>query len=214
MKKRVFRRKPLLIIGAVVSTVLIAGGIVVARQHKATPKTESLITYSTDSPDESKANADNYDWRGTPDEPKKIRITKINVDAFVQKAGVDQRKQVAVPNNVHLAGWFAESAKPGQDGLSIIAGHVSGKTSDGVFKNLNKLSKGDEFEIELGNGEVKHHKLVDTQQVKESAAADVLFSQQPSVKSQVNLITCGGQFDRGSNQFSDRIIVAGELQAS
>ncbi len=176
------------------------------------PQGEQTITYSTDSPDESKANAENYDWKGAPDEPRKLRISSISVDTYVQKAGVDQKNQVAVPNNVHLAGWFSESQKPGQNGLSIIAGHVSGKTTDGVFKNLKNLKTGDEFEVELGNGEVKYYKVTETHQVKESEAAGILFSQNPKVRSQVNLITCGGTFNKSTNQYDDRIIVSGELQ--
>ncbi len=172
---------------------------------------EPIVTYSTDSPDESKQNADNYNWRGAPDEPKKIRISKLGVDAYVQKAGVDQNQQIAVPNNVHLASWFSDSVKPGQNGLAIIDGHVTGKTTDGVFKNLKQLSQGDEFEIELGNGDIKRYKVLETQQVKESEAANYLFSQNPKVKSQVNLITCGGKFNSSTNQYEDRIIVSGEL---
>jgi LPXTG-site transpeptidase (sortase) family protein len=172
---------------------------------------EPVITYSTDTPDESKTNADNYKWNGAPDEPKKIRISKISVDAYVQKAGKDQDNRVAVPNNVHLAGWFNESAKPGQPGYSVIAGHVSGRTTDGVFKQLGLLKNGDEFEVELGNGEIKRYKVIDTKQVKESESASILFSQNPKVKSQVNLITCGGNFNDSTDQYDDRIIVSGEL---
>lgn len=193
-----------------VLSILIVGGLFLLPKDKQV-EAEPVITYSTDAPDESKANADNYNWNGAPDEPKKIRISKINVDVFVQKAGVDQDKKVAVPNNVHLAGWFADSQKPGQNGLSVISGHVSGRTTDGVFKQLGSLKAGDEFEVELGNGEVKLYKVIDTKQVKESESAPILFSQNPKVKSQVNLITCGGNFNDQTDQYDDRIIVSGEL---
>jgi LPXTG-site transpeptidase (sortase) family protein len=199
-----------LLILSVLSIGTVSGIILMQKDDQI--QAEPVITYSTDTPDESKQNADNYKWNGAPDEPKKIRITKINVDAYVQKAGVDQNKQVAVPNNVHLAGWFADSQKPGQNGLAIIAGHVSGRTTDGVFKQLGNLSKGDEFEIELGNGEIKRYKVIETNQVKESESASYLFSQSPKVKSQVNLITCGGNFNNQTDQYDDRIIVSGELQ--
>jgi LPXTG-site transpeptidase (sortase) family protein len=172
---------------------------------------EPLITYSTQTPDESKTNADNYPWRGAADEPKKIRIGKIGVDAFIQKAGKDQDNRVAVPNNVHLAGWYNESAKPGKPGYSVIAGHVSGRQTDGVFKELSNLQKNEQFEIELGNGQVKKYKVIDTVTVKEAESAGILFSQNPNVKSQVNLITCGGDFDERANQYPDRIIVSAEL---
>ncbi|MCA9343243.1 hypothetical protein KC950_04515 [Candidatus Saccharibacteria bacterium] len=115
------------LIVSVLSILLIGGWLYFNKTD--TPQEEQLITYSTDQPDESKANADNYNWNGAPDEPKKIRISKIGVDAYVQKSGVDQDNRVAVPNNVHLTSWFADSQKPGQNGLSIISGHVSGRTT-------------------------------------------------------------------------------------
>ncbi len=186
--------------------------IVFLLMKDSSPVVEPVITHSTDAPDESKPNADSYNWLGAADEPKKIRINKIGVDAFIQKSGVDQDNRIAVPNNVHLASWFADSQKPGQNGLSIIAGHVSGRTTVGVFKQLKDLGQGDEFEIELGNGDIKRYKVLETKQIKEPESAAVLFNQDPNVSSQLNLITCGGNFDSSTDQYEDRIIVSGQLQ--
>lgn len=177
-----------------------------------TLKPGQIITYSTDKPDESKKNAQNYKWQGVADEPKRIIINKRGVDGFIQKAGVDQNKQIAVPNNVHLAAWFADSVLPGKKGLSIIDGHVSGKKTDGIFKNIKSLTKGDAFQVELGNGKELQYKVLETVELKESQSASYLFSQNPKVVSQLNLITCGGNFDRATNQYPNRIIVAAELQ--
>ena len=172
----------------------------------------SVVTVSTDKPDESKKNADEYNWQGGPEDPKKILIEKLNVDSYVQKMGVDQNMQIAVPSNIHLAGWFVDSVQPGKNGLSIIAGHVSGPTQDGVFKQLNQLEKGDSFKVELGNGKILNYKVIDNTDVKVEDSANILFSQDPAVKSQVNLITCGGEFDRSQDQYKNRIIISGELQ--
>lgn len=209
------RKFTLLVIAIVlaVSLGIFAGNRIFKK--KAAPaetKKEQIITFSTDKPDESKKNADNYNWRGAPEEPKKIRIGKIAVDAFIQQAGVDQNKAVAVPSNVHLASWFTESVRPGQLGLSIVDGHVSGPTVDGIFKNLNKLSKDDTFEIEQGNGAVLKYKVIEKVELKVADSAAYLFSQKPEIKSQLNLITCGGKFDKKANQFENRVIVAASLQ--
>lgn len=185
--------------------------LLIVNSNRSDKPEDITINYSEENPDESKSNAENYAWRGTPEEPKKIYIDKISVNAYIQKIGVDQHQKVAVPNNVHLAGWFAESQKPGQDGLSIIDGHVSGRSSEGIFKNLYKLTENDEFYVELGNGQMKKYKVIETSIVKEAEAAGVLFSQKPKIKSQLNLITCGGDFDRSTNQYPDRVIVSAEL---
>jgi hypothetical protein len=111
--------------------VVIAAGLYIRNNNQKSPKINEGITYSTNEPNESKKDADNYKWAGTPNDPKKIVIQKIGVDAYVQKVGVDQDKKIAVPNNVHLAAWFTESVRPGENGLSIIDGHVSGRKTDG-----------------------------------------------------------------------------------
>ncbi len=208
-KKRMFWVILLIVISAVIIGAFV---LIKSKRNKAPAPTPETITYSTETPDESKSKADTYNWRGGSSDPKKIRIQAIGVDAYIQRMGVDQHKKVAVPNNVHLAGWFVDSQPPGQNGLSVIAGHVTGKKGDGVFKKLGQLKKDDIFEIEVGNGEVKKYKVAEVKQVKEVESTDILFSQKSEIKSQLNLITCGGKFDSSTNQYEDRVIVVAELQ--
>lgn len=209
-------KKRLILAVTVIVVLGAAGGIVQWRRtrHHAAPttKAEPVITFSTDKPDESQKNADSYNWKGAADEPKKIRISQYNVDAYVQKAGVDQHNQVAVPNNVHLASWFSESVKPGEKGLSIIDGHVSGPTTDGVFKNIMKFTAGGTFEIELGSGKVLTYKVLKVDTVPTAEAASILFSQDPNVASQLNLITCTGTYVKADKAFDKRVIVSAVLQ--
>lgn len=215
--RRTKNRKILL---GVVVIILIFLAIVVTyfvvqknKQKKPTSQpTPETVIYSTDKPDESKQNADTYNWKGGSNDPKKISIQAIGVDAYVQRMGVDQNKKMATPNNIHLTGWFVDTQQPGQNGLSVIAGHVTGVKGDGVFKNLNKLKTGDTFTVENGDGTVKNFKVIDVKQAKESESADYLFSQQPNIKSQLNLVTCGGKFNSSTRQYEDRIIVISELQ--
>ena len=152
-------------------------------------------------------------WTGGDTDPKKIIIPKLGIDSYIEHAGVDQYRKVAVPDNVHLAGWFVDSLRPGENGLAVIAGHVTGRSSDGIFKHLDQLKPGDNFEIELGNGETRRYAVVSTKQVKEATSADVVFSQDPAIKSQLNLITCGGSFNNQTKQYNDRIIVTSELKS-
>lgn len=207
-------RKKLIIIISLLVVVLIGAVLLFAftRQKSTGVQLQhEEIVYSTDTPDESIENALNYNWTGSADEPKKISIDTMNVDAFIQRAGVDQHNKIAVPNSVHLAGWFTGSAQPGKNGLSIIAAHVNGINTDGLFKKLDTLKENDEFEVELGNGTKLRYRVLGSVTVPEAESASVLFSQNPKVTSQVNLITCGGVYDESTKTFSDRTIVSAEL---
>lgn len=173
------------------------------------PEAEA-ITYSTDTPEETKPDS-GYNWRGEPIDPKYIRLPSIGAEGFIQRVGVDQNQQVAVPNNVHVGGWFVDSVRPGQTGLSIIDGHVDGREADGIFKNLANLKENDEYSIEMGDGNTTRYRVIEVASVDTSGAANVLFSQKPNVKSQLNLITCGGDFDPSARSYNKRVIVSSEL---
>lgn len=173
---------------------------------RTTPVTE-VVTYSTDQPSEQKPD-DGFNWRGGPNDPKKIRITSLGIDAYVQNVGVDQNNEIAVPNNIHVAGWFIDSVRPGDKGLSIIDGHLNGRQRDGIFANLETIQKGAVIFVEFGDGTAKQFKVTDKVTVDTEEAASVLFSQYPSVTHQLNLVTCGGNFDRDAHLYTKRVIVS------
>src|SRR5262245_48002539 len=112
--------------GLLITTGLIIASLMTPISHKSDNSGPQVVTYSTDQPDENEPPKD-YNWSGTATDPKKIIIPSIGVDAFVQQVGVDQKKQIAVPDNIHMVGWFINSVRPGQKGLSIIDGHVNGR---------------------------------------------------------------------------------------
>lgn len=197
-------------------TVLLLGFIIfgvflIANQSSSGYKPNSeTVSYSTGDPSEVKPNPARYKWQGADDEPKYIDLPTIASGGFIQKVGVDQNKQVAVPDNIHIAGWFVDMVKPGQNGLSIIDGHVDGRGRAGIFNNLINLKQNDKFTVELGNGSKLTYKVMDVKSVKTAEAANLLFSQNPKVKKQLNLITCGGNFDTQSRQYQERVIISAE----
>ena len=190
---------------AVISAVATAAGVVWFNTHKLGDA--EVITFSTDTPNEVKPDV-GYSWPGKPGGPKYISLPSINSGGYIQKVGVDQNRAIAVPNNVHFAGWFVESARPGDRGLSIIDGHVDGRESDGVFKRLAELSEGDTFTVEFGDGTVRTFRVTGVTSVHADSAENALFSQGSWVSSQLNLITCGGSFDAATGAYDERVIVA------
>lgn len=180
-------------------------------QNKPAPVDDlsKTVTYSTDRPSETRPD-NNFQWRGNPNDPKKITISPIDVQAYIQKVGVDQNKEVAVPTNLFLVGWFVDTVRPGQKGLSLIDGHVSGRRNDGVFKNLHKLKKGDQYSVELGNNKTISYRVIDKKSVKVSEAVSVMFSQDPTVSHQLNLVTCSGSYDAQNRSYDERLVVMSE----
>lgn len=180
-----------------------------AERPSPQPAKPKVVTYSTDQPSETPPKAD--DWQGGQLDPKRILIPTLSVDGLIQRVGVDQNKQIAVPTNIHMAGWFVDTVRPGQKGLSIIDGHVDGRRANGIFLRLELLEKDDEIRVEMGDGSVKRYAVIKVVSVPAKEAPNFLFSQEPGVSSQLNLVTCGGQFDKQKQAYADRVIISAKL---
>lgn len=202
-------------VGILVVTAIILGVVWVNRDMQTADPSDGVIKHSTDTPGESPIKKESYDWKGSERDPKYIALPSINASGYIQKMGVDQHKQVAVPTNIHLGGWFVNSVRPAQSGLSVIVGHVNGrKSDDGIFKNLDKLKEGDQFSVEFGNGEERQFVVKTVQSYDVASAANYLFSQSPDASSQLNLVTCGGTYDKAAKTYNKRVIVTSEPVAS
>src|SRR5690606_20681240 len=121
--RTIFHRKRLLLLGIIlisIAATLSAWKYYDAATSKSAAEAEiegAPVTYSTDTPVEFPEDLPAYQWKGGQDDPKKITIPSIEVDAFIQKVGIDQNNNIAVPTHLFVTGWFIESARPGTTGL-------------------------------------------------------------------------------------------------
>jgi sortase (surface protein transpeptidase) len=140
--------------------------------------------------------------------PRYIFIPRLSVQAIVRPLGLTTGGQLATPDNVYDAGWYTNSAKPGQPGAMVIDGHVSSWTTNGVFYGLKTLQPGDLIAIERGDGTKLNYTVVKKQvypyqQVDMSALLSPIAGGKPGL----NLITCTGDVIKGTNSFTERIVI-------
>ena len=145
------------------------------------------------------------------DQPKRIVIPKLGVDAFIKKQGVNKKGEMSVPGSIHTVGWYDGSAKPGDVGAMLLAGHVSGPTMAGVFKKLDKLNRGDKITIEQGDGKIREYAVVFSEKFsKDSVDMQKALTAITLGRAGVNLITCTGALIPGHPEFSERLVVYAE----
>lgn len=208
-KKRKFK-----LIYVVIPILLVATGISVYLWYpfnkedapKETYKPGDIVTISVDIPSEETPT----EFSVAPDLPKVITIPAISVKGYIQSVGIDQDGLIAVPTNVHLAGWYINSVRPGEEGLSIMDGHKDGTTLGGIFKNVEKLKKGDNLSIEYGDATIKEFKVVDVKKVSIEDAFDLMYEKREAIERQLNLVSCGGRYNKEKRTYDDRIIVIAE----
>ncbi len=201
-------KKTRLIIGGVVLLLITVGvGWWVYSQRDKLPPPSEVITHSTDKPSEQPVPVATTTYNVAPDDPKAIYLPSIGAEGLIQKMGIDQHNQIAVPTNINLAGWYVNSVKPGQQGLSVISGHVDGRQGPGVFNRLLDMKRGDEVVVEYGDGSKRTFAVQEVMKVVEGDASNLLFAKQPAIDRQLNLITCGGHFNPDTNSYEERVIV-------
>lgn len=165
-------------------------------------------------PEETKPSDDDLrSYNVAPDMPRIISIPKLNVQARVRQTVVKSDGSLDAPKNIHDAGWYSQSAKPGsQGGASLFDGHVSGPTQKGVFYKLETLKAGDIIIIERGDGSKVEYSVVKSEVVK---ATDTNMSKMmlpiTAGKHGLNLITCTGKFDSKTKTYEDRALVYAEF---
>ena len=87
-----------------------------------------------------------------------------------------------------VAGWYVDSVRPGESGVSLIDGHVSGRYSEALFTGLEKIKAGDLIRVQFGDKSWKEFKVVDKQLIVAKEAGVVMLKQVEDINKQLTLI--------------------------
>lgn len=139
-------------------------------------------------------------------EPVRIEIPKIDVSSSLVDLGLDSEGVMETPEPVDQAGWFTPSPPPGVPGATVIAGHVTWNQQPSVFFELGDLGKGDRVRVERADGVVTTFRVTRIGSFpKEAFPTEAVYTQPP--RSELRLITCGGEYDASTNRYLDNVIV-------
>lgn len=198
--------------------VVAVGAVTIWKQNQANKASDNQAEqvqqvanhgHTAAAPSTAKPSPSAFDaYHVPPDAPRYLFIPTLSVKAIVRQLGLTADSHLAVPTNVYDAGWYVGSAKPGEDGVTVLDGHVSSWTAHGVFYGLKDLRPGDTIRIQRGDGvlftyTVAKSKLYDANNVDMNKVLAPVESGKPGL----NLITCDGTVIRGTNEFSKRLVV-------
>jgi LPXTG-site transpeptidase (sortase) family protein len=141
--------------------------------------------------------------------PSRIRIAAIGVDAPVAGVGLLPDGSMGVPNNLWIGAWLSSSARPGQAGNAVIAGH-RGIGSPGLFGYLESVRPGDRIRVsDASNGELVYEVTrVESLDVSADSQMQVFA---PTTHPQLVLVTCFGQYSRTTLTYDHRLVVFSRL---
>jgi hypothetical protein len=137
--------------------------------------------------------------------PVSVRIPAMGVSVSLSQLGLNADNSPQVPVKYQEPGWFKLGPAPGMMGSAVILGHVDDKKGPAVFFKLGTLKAGDTVDVSLANGSVAHFavKTVETFRKAQFPSQKVYG---PHGVRGLQLVTCGGDFDKTSGHYLSNIV--------
>lgn len=194
--------------------IMVASSLVIYDYYRlissgdSTPNLDE-ITDDTAEPSEHDSKVTD-DYKVPADQPRVLAIDSLGVNSYIQKVGVTKSNAMATPSNVSFTGWYTRSVAPGNNGLSILNGHVGGRYRNGVFHNLNKITVGDTIRVQMGDMSWREFRVKSARMYKVEESAEPLLNDDPTIDKELHLITCDGTYDSDTKTYTNRFIVVAE----
>jgi LPXTG-site transpeptidase (sortase) family protein len=148
-------------------------------------------------------------------EPTTLTIPTIGVHAPIVDTGQAADGTPQVPPFAHpeQVGWYTSTASPGERGSSVLWGHLDTKTGTAVFQNLSALTVGDTVQVTRADGRVATFTVERTAVYpNDEVPVDTLYDD-PGYPA-LRLVTCGGQFDRQTQEYASNVVVFTRLTSA
>ncbi|SDE00364.1 class F sortase [Glycomyces harbinensis] len=200
-------------VAAVVLSILLAGGLGLMVGGVAPLPTLSMPEFANPFDDDPFALADpaGGDWLDRSD-PTRVDIPSVDVHAPLTALGLDYRGNFEVPASwrPHEAGWFEPGPTPGEFGPTVLMGHVDTERSGpAVFYPVGRLEAGDAIEVTREDGIVVSYEVTEVESyAKKRLPYEDVFGIEAAPA--LRLITCGGEFDRESGDYTENVVVFAE----
>lgn len=140
--------------------------------------------------------------------PTRVDIPAIKVAAPLVPLGDASDGTIAVPpaNKPYVAGWYTRGVTPGEPGRTVIVGHLDSRYSGpAVFYRLGALRQGQTVTLTRRDRIVVVYRVDGSSiQPKDEFPAAQIY--QPSDRSELRLITCGGTYAKQTG-WSNNVIV-------
>ncbi len=138
--------------------------------------------------------------------PIRLVIPSLKIRSPIIQLGLQANGQVVVPKDAKTVGWFRYGVTPGQLGSAVLLAHVDSYVGPGVFFYLKTIKVGALINVTLLNGEVAQFQVKKIAMYSKSSFPSLLVYT-ANGKRELNLVTCGGVFDRKIRSYKSNVVV-------
>ncbi len=124
--------------------------------------------------------------------------------------GVLPDGSLEAPEDFDQVGWWQDGPRPGEEGATVVVGHVDSKGGPAVFYELSSLRAGDIVRIHRKDWNASIFRVREIDRFpKDKFPSDRVYRR--SGPPGLVLITCGGKFDRAAGHYLGNVVVFADL---
>ena len=138
--------------------------------------------------------------------PIHLTIPKLGVSVPLSELGLNKDHSVQVPTNFAVPGWYKYGPSPGQEGSAVILGHVDSYLGPAIFYRLADLRLGNHVIVRAADGKIFTFRVIGLREYSKSTFPDHLVYG-PRRYAALQLVTCGGVFDRQTGHYLSNIVI-------
>ncbi|GGX41320.1 sortase domain-containing protein [Streptomyces chryseus] len=138
-------------------------------------------------------------------EPYSIEIHKLGLATKIEEVGTAVDGAIAMPADADHAGWYTGSPTPGENGNTILVGHLDSSTGPAAFYGLGALRNGDRITL-TRRDQTTATFTVTTMTVwpKNNFPSERVYA--PTPTPQLTLITCA-DWDEAANDYRSNLVI-------
>ena len=138
--------------------------------------------------------------------PVHLSIPTLGVSVSVGVLGLNRDRTVQVPTNFAQPGWYKFGPSPGQLGSAVILGHVDNIHGPAVFYRIAQLRPGNLVTVTEANHKKLTFSVIGVRMyLKSKFPAYLVYG--PHRYAALQLVSCGGVFDRKTGHYLSNIVV-------
>lgn len=141
-----------------------------------------------------------------PRPPVRLRVPGLGLDSVVRSVGVAEDRQMRLPGDPRVLGWYRFGPAPGDGGSVVVAGHVdSRRFGVGPLAALQSIEAGERIDVVVGAGRVRTYRVDSIERFdRQALPADVFARTGPE---RLRLVTCIGAFLPEAGGYQQNLVV-------
>jgi hypothetical protein len=138
--------------------------------------------------------------------PVRVRVPGIGLDAAVRPVGVGTERQMRLPDDPRVLGWYRFGPAPGGGGSVVLAGHVdSRRFGVGPLAALQTIGVGERVEVLTGPGPVRTYRVDSIERFDRQALPGAVFAR--TGPERLRIVTCTGAFLPEAGGYQQNLVV-------